>query len=115
MFLSSSIEIKRLYQLIIFLLPLKKHKRKLFKLLFFFKKILFFLETNFIQAQVYFILKGKLGQKGDSKKSKHSLNFISIKEHRFTTIHSHDGIGKSSRFGHTFFRIKHTPFCQTKK
>ena len=113
--LTSSIEMKRLYKLIIFLLPLNKHKRKLFRILFFFKKILFFLETYHMQAQVIFSLKGKLGQKGDSKKRKHSLNFISRREHKFLTIYHNDGTGKSSRFGHTFLKIKNTPFVYTKK
>lgn len=58
---------------------------------------------------VLLIFKGKLGLRGDNKKKKNIYGFTSLHKYKKNRVHFYDGIGSSSRFGHTFCRIIYTP------
>lgn len=88
--------------------PLKTHKRFARRVASTAIATASVLQIEKILTRMQLIFKGKLGLRGDNKKKKIIYSVNQKLRYNFNKVHFFDGIGSSSRFGHTFLRIRYT-------
>lgn len=101
----NTISLKNVFYFWIKLMPLKLHRKLIISLFENMVFIEFFNYLFFNKFKMLFVIKGKLGLSGDSKKRKNIQSFSPEYRYQRKPDLFYDGKGSASRFGLTFFKV----------